>query len=257
MKPAMIILFAVSILCAEDSIMAIIKKSPGCEDYPQAGAIILFERITDRYSTREKVREVHLLIKMLNDRGIDEYGDQKVEYDKSSEEVEIVEARTITPDLKVVKPLKTAISDVSAVSVAEAPAYANRMVKVVSFPAMEKNAVIEYHFRIRGKSKSGIKFIWGSEFFQYPEPMLEKNFRLIVPDKFEIKHKIVGSEVEYHQSTANGQKIYSWVKRNSEQIILEESMPPLEAVATKLIYSSAHNWQETGKWFKEKFYKRF
>ncbi len=256
MKFAIIFSLSLFFLFGQDSVLAIVKNSPGLEHYPQAGAIILFERITEHYTDKGREREVHLLVKLLNDRGIDEYGDQKVEYDKMTQEVQIIEARTIMSDLSIVRPLKTAISDVSAIDVAEAPAYANAMVKVVSFPALDKNAVIDYHYKLISKYKEPVKFIWGGELFQYHEPIIEKQFRLIIPDKFDINHKVLNGKIDYRVTTEGRTRIYTWRKQMVEQIIIEENMPPQKAVAVRLIYSSAKNWVEVGRWFAKKFYNK-
>lgn len=256
MKTVIAICFSIIGLWSQDSTLVKVRNAPGSAQYPQAGAIILFEKITERYDMRSPEREVYRLIKLLNDRGIDEFGDQKVSYDRNSEEVKIIEARTIKPDLTILKPLKTAISDVSAVEVAEAPAYANAMLKVVSFSGLEKDAVIEFHYKVISKTKRALKYVWGNELFQCNEPILEKELKLILPATFQLKYRCLNGEVDYQEEIAGNKKITTWRKKMVEQIIDEEMMPPHDAVATRVVYSTAQNWSEVGKWFSKKFYEK-
>jgi len=132
-----------------EEIREIIKNAPSAQNYPQAGALILFDRLKlTVHPDGNTVSERHLLVKIFTDRGKENFGDIIYRYDGKRERAVVEVARTFRPDGTVVQCEEDAISDVSAPEVASASAYSNAMQKVVTFPAVEKNAVLEYRCKI-------------------------------------------------------------------------------------------------------------
>jgi len=237
-------------------IRELIKSAPGQVEYPDAGAIILLSdkvfKILDDYTATE---EFYLLVKILNDRGKEKYGEIKLGYDSTYEKIVVEYARTIKPDGTIVSVGAKHIRDISEYP--EYPLYSNARLKIVSMPELTKGAVIEY------KAKKYInKLIDGKEFcMNYPiqsfEPYLNKKISLIIPEGYKVNIKSYNpGYVEYElnftpqiKKSGTGSE-YQWKFKNIPEIISEPSMPPYVEITPYLSISSLDSWQEVYKWWK-------
>jgi len=233
----------------------LIKASPGQAEYPDAGAIILLNEETFKIlSDYTAIEELHLLIKILNDRGKAKYGEVKLGYDSTYEKIEVEYARTIKPDGEIIPAGAKHIRDISEYP--EYPLYSNARLRIISMPELTEGAVIEY------KAKKYInKLINGKEFCEnYPiqdfEPYLNQKINLIIPDGYNINIKSYNpGYVEYELSFSpqierveDGTK-YMWEFNNVPEIITEPSMSPYIEITPYLCISSLNDWQEVYNWW--------
>ncbi|MCK4307795.1 DUF3857 domain-containing protein [candidate division WOR-3 bacterium] len=244
-----------------------INQAPTKSDYPKAGAVVLLDRkILEVHNDLSSSTSRELLIKIFNDRGKGEYGDLKERYNNLAQDFQVITAQTHTPDGRKVKVGEKAITDLSAPEVMQASAYTNVRMKVVSFSALEPNAIIEYQYKIvpKNKSESFLSKIFkkkepnhffGEVVFGTREPILKKEFKLIVPKGVEFKYKLVNGETEPHIEHFEDKVIYTWIFENLESIIGEPNCPPIPELAPRLIFSSFSSWDELAKWLSDKFYK--
>ena len=233
----------------------LIKTSPGQAEYPDAGAIVLFNEETFRIlSDYTAIEELHLLIKILNDRGKAKYGEVKLGYDSTYEKIEVEYARTIKPDGEIIPAGAKHIRDISEYP--EYPLYSNARLRIISMPELTEGAVIEY------KAKKYInKLINGKEFCEnYPiqdfEPYLNQRINLIIPDGYNVNIESYNpGYVEYELSFSpqierveDGTK-YMWEFKNVPEIITEPSMSPYIEITPYLCISSLNDWQEVYNWW--------
>jgi len=235
----------------------IIKKSPSEKEYPQAGAIILLDKIN--YKVLEdstSIIDVHFIAKILNDRGKKKYGELELSYDSTDESVEILYARTIKPDEKKVVPVgKKQIRDVS--KYLNFPLYSNVRVKIISFPEVEKGSIVEYRARYYVNKLIGGKFFVYSFGIQGREPNLRQIVNLEVPIKLGIDYKIYrrgflkNKEKLKPRIKYKGKFIkYSWRIDNVPEIIKEDNMPPWAEIVDYVRISNFKNWNDIYKWWK-------
>lgn len=244
---------------ADPYIKDLIKTAPGQAEYPNAGAIILLSDKTFKIlSNWTAIEEIHLLVKILNDRGKEKYGEVKLGYDSTYEKIEIEYARTIKPDGKIIPVGAKHIRDISEYP--EYPLYSNARLRIISMPELTKGAIIEF------KAKKYInKLINGKEFCEnYPiqsfEPYLNKRISLIIPTGYNANIKSYNpGYVKYKlnfsprvEKLKNGTK-YTWKFKNIPEIISEPSMPPYVDITPYLSISSLDDWQEVYTWWKSLF----
>jgi len=236
-------------------IRSLIETSPGQSEYPNAGAVILLSdknfKILSDYTA---VQEIHSLIKILNDRGKEKYGEVKLNYDSTYEKIEIEYARTIKPDKTIISVGAKHIRDISEYP--EYPLYSNARLKIISMPGLTKGAIIEY------KAKKHIKkLINGREFCEnYPiqsfEPCLNKKISLTVLPEYKINFKsynpgYLNYELNFSPSVENiknGRK-YTWEFKNIPEIITEPSMPPYAEITPYFCLSSFNSWSQIYEWW--------
>ncbi len=233
----------------------LIKTSPGQAEYPDAGAIILLNEETFRIlSDYTAIEELHILIKILNDRGKAKYGEVKLGYDSTYEKIEVEYARTIKPDGEIISVGAKHIRDISEYP--EYPLYSNARLRIISMPELTEGAVIEYK-----AIKYINKLIDGKEFCEnYPiqgfEPYLNQRVNLIIPDGYNVNIESYNpGYVEYALSFSpqierveDGTK-YTWEFNNVPEIITEPSMSPYIEITPYLCISSLDDWQEVYNWW--------
>lgn len=235
---------------------SIIRDAPSEKDYPDAGALILLDRTTLRVDRdKNTTKERYLIIKILKDRGREEYGDIKQKYDKESYKIETLIARTHLPTGEIREPEEKAISDVSAPQVWRASAYTRAMLRVVSFPAVDRGAVIEYRYRmVPIKKRKGQEF-FGEIEFGTGEPILRKEVIIIIPKGIELKYKLLRSDAKPLIIQTRDSIIYKWTITDIPMIVRESDMPPFSEVSPRLVYSTFKSWEDVGRWIAKKFYK--
>ena len=223
--------------------------------YKGASGVILLDSTVVKIQKDKKIeKERFLRIKILREKGRDDFGDIKERYDKETQKFKVVTARTISPSGKIVKVEKDAISDVSAPEVGVATQYTNVLMKVVSFPALEPNAIIEYHYRVKSKKKSEHPFS-GMVLFQGTSPIQQKTFTIIFPEEMEtnFSDRYTGS-ITKKENRKNGFVMYTYCIRNVGRIQKEPSMPEISEIAPRLEYTFYKSYNEFGKWYGENFY---
>ncbi len=236
----------------------LIANAPGPEDYPEAPALILLDRqIVTIDKSNTATTERYLVVKIFADRGRDEFGEITQRYNRNGQVCEVLEARTHKVDRSVVRPEKKAIADVSAPEVADDPAYTSAMLKVVSFPALEKNAVIEYRARVRQRKPGREDWFSGSVLFGGYTPALRREFRLVLPrnSKFRYAWNNTSEPVAPVVETLGNTISYTWTMTNTPQVFREPGMPDLARLVPVLYYSSCEGWAQVAVKLKQEFEK--
>lgn len=241
---------------ADPYIRNLIKSAPGQAEYPNAGAIILLNDKTVRIqSDYTAIEELHFLVKILNDRGKEKYGEVKLWYDSTYQKIEIEYARTIKPDGTIAPVGAKHTRDISEYP--EYPLYSNARLRIISMPELTEGAVIEY------KTKKYInKLINGKEFCEnYPlqklEPYLNQRISLIIPQGYNFNIKSYnpgyleyGLDFSPRVEKLDAGTKYSWEFRNVPETIREPSMPPYAEITPYLSISSLDDWQELYDWWR-------
>ncbi|MBU1319519.1 MAG: DUF3857 domain-containing transglutaminase family protein [candidate division Zixibacteria bacterium] len=240
-----------------EDVAEMIANAPGPEMFPQAGAAILLQQTTVRFEKDySAVADEHLVVKILQDRGKNTFGDVKRRYDSESDSLVVIMAVTHLADGTVIEVDPKAINDITPAFLANATVYSNIMQKVVSFSGIAPGVTIELKLRRFSKAPEEDEeiFIWGTGEFQGEEPILHKEMSLTAPSEKPITYKVQNEGIGYETSEADGFVTHRWYEDNSPQIIPEPFMPDYSKIAPRLIYTSATSWEQVGNWVSEKFF---
>ncbi len=221
------------------------------DDYLE-GASVIYEKdigriFIDKDYSRKMEKDVSILI--LNYRGRERFGNLQERYDKESEEIEIIEAKTIKKTGEVIEPEKKGIGDLSTVERFIAPKYSNSRLKSIAFSAVEESARIVYKSAKTVKEK--IKHIFGSKTFQKNEPVIYSELFLKVPKK--IKFHTIG-DIKVTEKEEWDFFNYTFSVDSLTRISDEPSRIPMSEISPRVYYSNFTDWQEVWNWLKKDFY---
>jgi hypothetical protein len=240
---------------ADPKIARILANAPDAKLYPQAGALILLANekieITEK-DTQES--SVHYLVKVLNERGKENFAESAIEYDSTFEKVELVYARTIKPDGGVVYVGSRHIRDVS--KYLNFPLYSNARVFIISFPEVSTGCALEYKLKIKRSQLVNKKDV----FFSYPvqayEPVIFAEFSLSFPEEKRLNLKAINQEYNYFGAALeplkeenNGIVTYRWRFEKIPQIIPEPNMPEGVEINPTILFSTFNDWQDIYSWW--------
>lgn len=246
---------ALNIKDKDPEVYKIIASAPEAKLYPQAGALILYcdEKIeTSRENTQ--VSYLHYIIKILNERGKEDYSEIQVGYDSTFEKVELEYARTIKPDGLIADVGSRHIRDVSRYL--NFPLYSNARVFIISFPEIAEGAVIEYKVKIYNNQLIDKKHFALGYFVQDREPVIAANLVLSLPKERALHIKTLneayndfGANLKPEIEEKSGFSVYKWHFLNIPQIIPESNMPPEAEINPALLISTFDSWEQIYKWW--------
>jgi tetratricopeptide (TPR) repeat protein len=236
-------------------IAGIIDNAPKPEAYPQAGVLILAcDEKVEVTAENTQISSLHYLIKILNERGKENFSEAKIDYDSTYEKVEVEYARTIKPDGSIAQVGTRHIRDVS--KYLNFPLYSNARVRIISFPEIAEGSCIEYSLKIYRNKLINKKDFVNHYPVQSGEPIISANFVLSFPEANFANLKVINAEYNNFKAQLNPQKdikdgivSYRWQFRDLPQIIPESSMPPTVKINPAMLFSSFRDWQELYDWW--------
>ncbi|MBD3181634.1 tetratricopeptide repeat protein [Candidatus Poribacteria bacterium] len=231
-----------------------IKNAPDAEEYPGDGAVVLLDKLSYEITNEGLTRyTVHQIVKILDKRGIAEFGEIAIPFNVRAQNIGVNVARTILPDGTVVEAADDAFHDVTPPGLSEYNLYSDTMLKIISMPALQPDAIIEYKATITDATAATERFwIYGGMNFQWIEPVLNAKCVLRIRKDIEIKWKLYNADIEpVITEDDDGRMTYIWISKNNQPVDLEVAMPPFQEVAPLLLFSSADSWDDVYDWYKE------
>ncbi len=257
-----ILLSAVSVGFAkvevDPAIETLIKNSPGPEAYPQAGALVL---LRDREVYVDQDGDVtthgHLVLKILQVRAKDDYGDQSIRFNDATHEATIERAYTRLADGTWIEPEKDAFTLTSAPEVQWASAYSQVKQRNVSFPGLEVGAAIELQWTIKPKKEEKREEAYGGEWlFGMTEPLASQTFTLrLAPGKL-VNYRLLNSDQQPEVMLDKTEAVYTWRFKDMPQIMNEPNRVATADIAPRLLWTSFSTWDELGSYMGSRFWSR-
>jgi hypothetical protein len=233
----------------------IISLAPADEAYPQAGALFLLaDENTQINEDNTQVSDMRYLVKILNERGKENFAEAPIEYDSTFEKIELIYARSIKPDGRVVYVGSRHLRDLS--KYLNFPLYSNARVFIISFPEVAIGSVLEYKVRIKRSQLINKKDFFLSYRVQSSEPVLEAKFNLTIPKGRSLNLKFInepyndfGAELKPQKEEEGGKLTYRWHFKNIPQIVPEPDMPADSEINPAVLISTFNSWQDIYDWW--------
>lgn len=258
-------LFVVTVAFAkvdvDPAIVALIKTSPGAEAYPQAGALILLQ---DREVYVDEDGDVttrgHLVLKILQVRAKDDYGDHSIRFNDETHEVVIEKAYTRMADGTWIEPEEDAFTLTSAPEVQYASAYSQVKQRNINFPGLEVGAAIELQWIRKPKKeeeKEESEEAYGGEWiFGMTEPILSQTFILRLAPGKQVSYSMLNSDKQPEIMMDKGEAVYTWHFENAPQIMNEPNRVSRADIAPRLLWTSFQSWEALGDYVGSRFWSR-
>jgi len=226
------------------------------ENYPEAGAVILLADESVEVSKEGiQVSYLHYVVKILNERGKEEFAETEIGYDSTYEKIILQEARTIRPDGTVVEVGSRHIRDVSRYT--NFPLYSNARAYIISFPEVVQGAILEYKVKIVNNYLINKKDFVLNYPVQATNPVVSAKLNLQFPKSTAVHLKILnekynsfGAELKPRIQDKGEFLDYSWSFSDIPQIIPEPAMPPGVRINPTILLSTFNDWEEIFTWWK-------
>lgn len=239
----------------ETDVAKVIAEAPTLNEYPDADVVILFNHFShDVLPTGQSRYTTHQVVKILNERGIQKYGDIAIPYQPNSQNIGVNIARTIAPDGTVYLPPDEAFNDVTPPGLLSRNLYSDTMWRVISMVGLAPGVCIEYQVTLEDKIErvTGKKtWVTGGYNFQSTEITLETAFALRLPQDYHFQWKTDNFEIKPEISDQeNGIVLYIWRYGETSALKLEDGMPHINDIVPRLSFSSIGTWDDVYNWYK-------
>jgi hypothetical protein len=222
---------------------------PDQEDYPDAGAVILLDEgvveISDGGEIDFTYFERHRVVKILNTSGYS-YANVSIGYNESSD-VEMIEARTVSPDGKI-----TVLDEENIFDITLYPRFvffSDQRAKIFTFPAVEEGCILEYKYRLT-MSGNTLMHSW---YFQNNSPTEVSRFSLKTPSIYNIDFKLYNIDIVSNVARipSTERSIQTWEARDVMEFPKEIAMPPAKNIAARIEVSPLgfYTWADVAKWY--------
>ncbi len=249
-----------------------VKDFPEQKDFPEADALVLYELhnvkvyIDNEYYVRtvESVTKVTKLFKNIED-----YSSMEVRT-YSGDKLTNLSARTIKPDGTVIE-LKDEDFHVISGSGDDEVFYSDTKTTKFTFPAIEKNCIVEYHYDI----DEAYPFVQDRWVLEGSIPKLKDTYRLIVPVLLLAPKSEGGEEWSWNYawyngdlgtpsvqqqssgSTINQNVMFEWTKKNIPSFKPDPMMPSYDKYLQYVKFAPSYwkTWSDVSKWYYENHFK--
>jgi len=223
--------------------------------YPEAGA--LFLKVDEEIEITEENTSIytgHFIIKILDERGKENFSEVVINYDSTYEKPYLEFARTIKEDGTWVSAGKKHIRDVSRYL--NFPLYSNARALIVSMPEVSVGTIIEYKFKVFKNQLIDKKNFSLSYFLQEAEPIIEAKFSVTLPEDRTLNIKTLNERYNQFSASLNPKILkeknkirYIWEFKDIPQVIPEPNMPDNVEINPIIILSTFSSWQKIYDWW--------
>ncbi len=249
-----IVLGAWSSLLAQDNVDELVKSAPPRGKFPEASAVVV-DAVQTLVLNRDgsKTEDFFRLVEIFNVQGREKFSDFRIPFDKNTDTVEILTARTYKGDRTSLEVERGAINDLTPPHLADADIYSNIIHRVLSFPAVDPGVCLAVRYRKTSRELPGN--LDQIVFFQTDEPLLRKKLKVILPAGKSLRYALVGLPSAVSEETAGEEKTYTIVVADSPQVKPEEYMPPRAELFARAVLSTYGSWDEATDAFRSSFFE--
>jgi hypothetical protein len=234
----------------DPELQAAIRNAPKASQWPEENHATLLdlEEVTVK-PDGAIVAVCRSAYKIFNEDGRD-LADVSLDYDADYENLEILQARTIQKNGKILnlRPKEIRVSSLYG----DYPLYQDSKEANFSLPGIEDDCVIDYTYRQVTRPHTVPGHFWTSFGFTTFNPANVSRFTLKTPVGMKVNvrpHNGDKLQATDTVSKKEGLRVRSWRMTNVKPIEIEPMMPPMSEIASWIEVSSPIDWQGISRWW--------
>lgn len=218
-------------LFPQTNVDSLISHAPGAGAFPDEKGVILLDeaqRVVYDRGASESTQE--LVVKVFNDRGIDDWKEYTIGYNSFNEDLTIDKAVVVKKDGSEVK------ADVND--------------NYVVFKTLEENDIIHMKWRVRNYYSGKLSnHIWERYNFNSYYPEQHVRFSMLAPSDFSFKYTAQNMPADPTKQSLEEGTLYRWSAEDIPAISYEYGMPGLDDIGKILYISSIPDWSYLVEWY--------
>ena len=248
----------------ETAIRTAIDTAPDQADYPEDGAVVLWESVD--VDIDEKSRYIYAtrrVAKIFSEDGAD-LAEVSIPYMRGKDDVTIHHARTITPDGQVVELDRDAvIADVPPPSAVDAGLYVDARLLYFRLPDITDGCIIDYAYSTNNLGHVMRGEFWRKVYFQGSQPVQAYRFTVHIPKKKQLYYQVSGAPavsdgsrsgtdflaIEPTITENNYIRTYTFAVEDVPPLRAEYLMPAPPDLAYSISISSIDSWDQLVTWY--------
>ncbi len=230
-----------------------IKAAGSAEDYPNANALLIYDKTETRFEEDGTAVSRHYsLAKILTEGGIDRYAEDHVPYYKAYDTVMIHIARVIKEDGTVIEVPESQIKDISSAMGQSMNIYdEDAMEKVIAFKNLQAGDCVEVYYTDSLYNAPMDGHYDGAFVVRYPEPIVKMEHIVNGPASKPLEHFVKNGEVDFEKKKDGDRIVYRWWAESVPELISEPAMPSYVEIAPFVLYTTIDSWEEVSEWWHE------
>ena len=247
----------------EQAIQEIMDKLPSEKDYPDEGAVVLWESVDVNIDEKSRyIYSTRRIAKIFNEDGKN-LAEVSIPYMRGRDDVTIHHARTLTPNGELVELNKNEIiANVPPPSAVDAGLYVDARLMYFTLPKVSDGCIIDYAYSTNNVGHVMQGEFWRQVYFQGPHPVRYYRLTVHIPKKKQLYYQISGAspatdaqpeasfrDIEPTITENNYTRTYTFETRNVPPLNEEYLMPAPQDLAYNISISSLDSWDKLVTWY--------
>jgi len=256
----------------EEVIQKAIDTAPSQKDYPEDGAVVLWESVDVDIDEKSRyIYSTRRVVKILNEDGA-ALGEISIPYMRGKDDVTIHHARTLTPDGRVVElDLNEIVMNVPPPSAVDAGLYVDARLMYFTLPEISDGCIIDYAYSTNNLGHVMRGEFWRKVYFQGSQPVRYYRFTVHIPKKKQLYYQVSGAsavgntsdlpeqprgtelktflDIEPAITENNYIRSYTFEVRDVPPLREEYLMPAPQDLAYSISISSIDSWDKLVTWY--------
>ncbi len=237
----------------EAQIKGLLTNAPKADDYPDGGAVVLWEtEVMNVNEDSSYIYSTRRIVKIFNDTG-HKFGKVSIPYTRGNDDITIHHARTLTPDGREVDlDQRSIVKNIPPPSAVEAGLFVDARLMHFSMPEMSDDCIIDYAYSSNNRGHLMQGEFWHQVYFQTSEPVLNYRFTIHAPKKKTVYYQVnasptVGAEPTITETRYT--RTYTFEMRDVPPLREEAFMPAVEDLAYSINITSLDSWDKLMEWY--------
>ena len=237
----------------EVQIETLLTDAPDADDYPDSGAVVLWEtEVMNVNEDSSYIYSTRRIVKIFNDTG-HKFGKVSIPYTRGNDDITIHHARTLASDGRVIDlDQREIIKNIPPPSAVEAGLFVDARLMHFSMPEMSDNCIIDYAYSSNNRGHLMQGEFWHQVYFQTSVPVQHYRFTIHAPTKKAVYYQTnspqsIGGEPTITENRYT--RTYTFEMRDVPPLREEAFMPAVEDLAYSITISSLDLWDKLMEWY--------